>query len=102
MTTSTTKKLITAALAVTVLAIGSLAVSGDAMAKGRHGGKGWHGGHGVHKIWRGHRRHRWHGHRWHGRIFFGAPYYVYGKECYFVRKKHSRKLIKICPDYYRY
>lgn len=95
MTTSTTKKLITAALAVATLAVGSLAVTGDAMAKGKHGGKGWHGGHGVH--------HKWHGHRWHGRhFFFGSPYYVYGKECYFVRKKFSRKLIKICPDYYRY
>lgn len=109
MTTSTTKKLITAALAVATLAVGSLAVTGDAMAKGKgkHGGGlvstqvlpakhgGWHGGH----RW----RHKWHGHRWHGRhFFFGSPYYVYGKECYFVRKKFSRKLIKICPDYYRY
>ncbi len=97
MTTSTTKKLITAALAVATLAVGSLAVTGDAMAKGKHGG--WHGGwHGGHGGW----HHRWHGRRWHGRFFYTGPVYGYADECYFVRKKYSGKLIRICPDYYRY
>jgi hypothetical protein len=56
MTNATTRKFIFAALAAVVLAVGSLAATGDASARGR--GHGWHGGGG----------HGWHGggHRWGG------------------------------------
>jgi len=75
------KKLLTAALAALALTTGSLVATGDAFARGGHGGHG-HGGHGHgghahfghlghfahfghrgHYAWHGHfRRYGWHGH----------------------------------------
>ena len=69
----TTKKLMTAAIAVAALATASIAISGDAYARGGHGGGhggGFRGGfHGGAKFFHGGRHfgHRWHGHRW-GRL----------------------------------
>ena len=85
-----TKSILTIAIAAAALAIGSLAATGQASAKGVHGGK--HGGfHGQF-----HRGHRWHGHRWHGRYFYAPAVYGAYDPCYLTRKPSGR-LVKICP-----
>ncbi len=112
MTTSTAKRLIIAAFAAATLAIGSLAVTGDAMAISSHsartirsvdgGGMRGDGTNGAMIMKRGMRSsHKFFGHRWRGHFFFGPPTYVYDDTCYFVRKATGR-LIKICSDYYYY
>jgi hypothetical protein len=83
---NTAKKLLTVAIAVSALATGSLAVTGEALAKG----KGFHfgGHHGHHKHW---------GHGWHFKRHYG--YYGYGyNPCYWVKKPWG--LVKVCPSYY--
>ena len=77
-----TKKLITAALAVAALATVSIAISGDALARGGHGGGhgggfrgGFHGGGAKFFAGGRHFGHRWHGHRhWYGKRFYGYGY----------------------------
>lgn len=78
------KKLLTIALAATALATGSLAMSGEALAKGKfhfHGGHKWHHGH---------------GHHWGFKKFYG--YYGGYSPCYWAHKPWG--LVKICPSYY--
>jgi hypothetical protein len=70
---TTTKKMLTIALAATALAVGSLGVTGDAFAKGKKG----------------------HHHRWHRHVF--TSFYDYDP-CYWVRTRSGR-LIKICEVY---
>ncbi len=77
------KKLLTVALAAGALATGTLAVTGEASARGFHGGRHFHGGHHGH-----------HGH-WHFKRFYG--FYNYNP-CYWVRKPWG--LVKVCPSYY--
>jgi hypothetical protein len=75
---TTMKKLLTAAVAVAALATVSIGTSGDAQARGGHGG-GFRGGfHGGAKFSHGGRHfgHRWHGHR-HGHRY-GHRFYRYG------------------------
>ena len=79
------KKFLTVAIAVASLATGSLAVTGEALAKGGKGGFHFGGGH--------HHGHH-HGHR-HFRHF---GYYGGYNPCYWVHKPWG--LVKICPSYY--
>jgi len=78
---NTTKKLMTAAFAVAALATASIAMSGDAFARGGHGGGhgggGFRGGfHGGAKFFHGGRHfgHRLHGHRWGRYGGYGVAY----------------------------
>jgi len=81
MTMTKSKKLMSAAFAVAALATTTIAMSGDAFARGGHGGGhggGFRGGfHGGGKFFHG--GHRWGGHRWHGHRFyrFGGYGYAY-------------------------
>lgn len=94
-----TKSILTIAIAAATIAVGSLAATGQASAKG-----GFHGGHhgGFHgNFHRGHRwGHRWHGHRWHGRYwgygYYAPAYYAFEEPCYFARKPSGR-VVKVCP-----
>jgi hypothetical protein len=73
----TSKKLMTAALAVAALTTVSIAASGDAFAKGGHGGHGggFRGGfHGGAKFFHGGRHH---GHRFGHRNWRGGYGYAY-------------------------
>jgi len=79
---TTTKKLLTLALAASTIAIGSVGVTSEASAKGM---KGHH--------------HGWFGHRWYGQNFYNTYYDYDVSPCYFVRKRHG-KIIKICPEYF--
>jgi hypothetical protein len=82
------KKLLTVAIAAASLATGSLAVTGEALAKGKHfGGGHFHGGH-----------HKFHGHGWHFKRHFGFYGGGYGSPCYWVHKPWG--LVKVCPSYY--
>jgi hypothetical protein len=82
------KKILTVAIAAAALATGSLAVTGEALAGGKHFGGGFHKFHGGH--------HHGHGHR-HFRRHFG--FYGHGySPCYWVHKPWG--LVKVCPSHY--
>ena len=77
---NTTRKLMTAALAVAALTTVTIATSGDAFARGGQGGGhggGMRGGfHGGAKFFAGGRHfgHRWHGHRFYRYGGYGLAY----------------------------
>jgi hypothetical protein len=82
----TMKKFLTVALAAAALSLGSLAVTGEASAKGFKGGMHGHGHHHGHRHW---------GH-WRG----GYGHYGYGySPCYWVFKPYYGK-VKVCASIY--
>ena len=79
----TSKKLMTAVLAVAALATASIASVGDAQARG-------HGFHGGAKFFHGGRHF---GHRWYGRGFYGFAY----NTCW---KYTPYGLVNVCKAWY--
>jgi hypothetical protein len=90
-----TKKLLSAAFAVAALATTTIAISGDAFARGGHGGGhgggfrgGFHGG-GAKFVGGRHFGYRWQGHRWYGHRGYGVAY----NTCW---KYTSYGLVNVC------